>query len=226
MPFTDFPGGPVVENLPFTTGDTVSITVRGTEVPHATGELSLRAATREASKAQLERSPHAPQPEHASKAGGLATVEGREKHVPGGDNSCCEGVAGGWSTRPGAGACWELAIRLWTHVASRLLCPLSQGQERSPPMDACLGQVPALGRGGNSEVKSKPHPCHWASTGAGLNLSFSPFAPQSLELRWSRGLSKGRGGEGTRNGAARHQDHISSRCRRISGSASKAAGAT
>ena len=90
MPFTDFPGGPVAENLPFTTGDTGSITVRGTEVPHTTRELSPRAATREASKAQLERSPHAPQPEHASKAGGLATVEGREKHVPGGDNSCCE----------------------------------------------------------------------------------------------------------------------------------------
>lgn len=63
-------------------------------------------------------------------------------------------------------------------------------------MDACLGQVPALGCGGSSEVKSKSHPCHWASTGAGLDPSFSPSAPQSLELRWSGGLRKGRGAGG------------------------------
>ena len=68
-------------------------------------------------------------------------------------------------------------------------------------MDACLGQVPALGRGGNSEVKSKPHPCHWASTGAGLNLSFShqvrPHDPchclNGHECEQTQGDSKGQG---------------------------------
>ena len=44
----DLPGGPVVENLPTNTGDVGSIPGQGTKNPHATGQLSLHATTREA----------------------------------------------------------------------------------------------------------------------------------------------------------------------------------
>ena len=37
------PCGPVVKNLPSNAGDTGSIPCRGTKIPHATGQLSLRA---------------------------------------------------------------------------------------------------------------------------------------------------------------------------------------
>ena len=43
--FGDFPGGPVVKNLPSNAGDVVSIPGQRTEVPYATGQLSLHAAT-------------------------------------------------------------------------------------------------------------------------------------------------------------------------------------
>ena len=43
----DFPGGPVVKNLPSNAGDAGSIPGQGTEIPHAVGQLSLRVATRE-----------------------------------------------------------------------------------------------------------------------------------------------------------------------------------
>ena len=50
----DFPGGPVVKNLPSKAGDTGSIPGWGTKIPHATGQLnpapqllSLRATTTE-----------------------------------------------------------------------------------------------------------------------------------------------------------------------------------
>ena len=43
----DFPGGPVVQNLPSNAGDTGLIPGRGTKIPHAAGQLSLRAATTE-----------------------------------------------------------------------------------------------------------------------------------------------------------------------------------
>ena len=33
----DFPGGPVVENLPYNAGDVGSIPGRGTKIPHAVG---------------------------------------------------------------------------------------------------------------------------------------------------------------------------------------------
>ena len=36
----DFPGGPVVKNLPYNAGDTGSIPGQGTKSPHATGQLS------------------------------------------------------------------------------------------------------------------------------------------------------------------------------------------
>ena len=40
----DFPGGPVVKNLPSNAGDTGWIPGRGTKIPHASGQLSLCAA--------------------------------------------------------------------------------------------------------------------------------------------------------------------------------------
>ena len=43
----DFPGGPVAKNPPSNAGDTGSIPGRGTKIPHATGQLSLRATTTE-----------------------------------------------------------------------------------------------------------------------------------------------------------------------------------
>ena len=41
----DFPGGPVVKNLPSNAGDTGSIPGRGTKIPHAAGQQSPRATT-------------------------------------------------------------------------------------------------------------------------------------------------------------------------------------
>ena len=43
----DFPGGPEVKNPPSSAGDMGSIPGRGTKIPHATGQLSPRATTRE-----------------------------------------------------------------------------------------------------------------------------------------------------------------------------------
>ena len=43
----DFPGGPVVKNLPSNAGDTGSIPGGGTQIPHAMGQLSLYTSTRE-----------------------------------------------------------------------------------------------------------------------------------------------------------------------------------
>ena len=43
----DFPGGPVVKNLPSNAGDMGSSPGRGTEIPQATGQLSTHATTRE-----------------------------------------------------------------------------------------------------------------------------------------------------------------------------------
>ena len=41
------PGGPVVENVLSNAGDAGSISGRGTEIPHTTGQLGLRATTTE-----------------------------------------------------------------------------------------------------------------------------------------------------------------------------------
>ena len=45
--YRDFPGGPVVKNLPSNAGDVGSNLGRGTEIPHALGQLSPCATTRE-----------------------------------------------------------------------------------------------------------------------------------------------------------------------------------
>ena len=42
-----FPGGPVVKNPPYNAGDAGSIPGQGTNIPHAAGQLSLRAITTE-----------------------------------------------------------------------------------------------------------------------------------------------------------------------------------
>ena len=57
----DFPDGPVVKNPPSNAGDVGSIPGQGTKIPHASGQLSPRATTREpvrpgARMPQLERS--------------------------------------------------------------------------------------------------------------------------------------------------------------------------
>ena len=43
----DLPGGPVVKNPPSNAGDAGSIPGQGTEIPHATGQLSPWATTTE-----------------------------------------------------------------------------------------------------------------------------------------------------------------------------------
>ena len=62
----DFPGGPVVKNPPSNAGDMGLIPGRGTKIPHATGQLSLHAATTEPahSRAHMPQllSPHALEP--------------------------------------------------------------------------------------------------------------------------------------------------------------------
>ena len=49
----DFPGGPVVKNLPSNAGDAGSIPGHGTETPHATGQLSPCATTTEPASRKL-----------------------------------------------------------------------------------------------------------------------------------------------------------------------------
>ena len=51
----EFPGGPVVKNLPYNAGDVGLIPCQGTKLPHATGQLSLHATTTEL--AHLNREP-------------------------------------------------------------------------------------------------------------------------------------------------------------------------
>ena len=51
----DFPGGPVVKNLPSNAGDTGSILGRGTKIPHAAG--ATKPVRSRALVPQLERSP-------------------------------------------------------------------------------------------------------------------------------------------------------------------------
>ena len=47
MLYWDFPGGPVVKNPPYNSGDTVLIPGQGTKIPHAAGQLSPSATTTE-----------------------------------------------------------------------------------------------------------------------------------------------------------------------------------
>ena len=70
-PTWDFPGGPMVKNLPYNAGDTGSIPGQGTKIPHAMGQLSphtpqllsSHASTREPACCKLQ-SPHALEPAH------------------------------------------------------------------------------------------------------------------------------------------------------------------
>ena len=69
-PLRDFSSGPVVKDLPSTTGNMGSIPGRETKIPHAMGQLSLRAATTEpvhsgARTPKLERSPRSAREEPA-----------------------------------------------------------------------------------------------------------------------------------------------------------------
>ena len=50
----DFPGGPVVNNLPYNAGDAGSIPSQGTKIPHAMGQLSPCTTTTELTAPQLE----------------------------------------------------------------------------------------------------------------------------------------------------------------------------
>ena len=66
----DFPGGPVVKNLPYNARDAGSKPGQGTKIPHAAGQLSLHAtttdlhaSTREPASCKLQ-SPHALEPVH------------------------------------------------------------------------------------------------------------------------------------------------------------------
>ena len=52
----DFPGGPVVKNLPFNTGDLGLIPGQGIKIPHVLGQLSPSTTTTEPRAPQLERS--------------------------------------------------------------------------------------------------------------------------------------------------------------------------
>ena len=45
VPSWDFPGGPVVKNLPYNAGDMGSIPGQGTKIPHVVGQLSPRTTT-------------------------------------------------------------------------------------------------------------------------------------------------------------------------------------
>ena len=47
MNLGDFPGGPVVKNLPSSAGDTGLIPGQGTNIPHAVGQLSPHVTTTE-----------------------------------------------------------------------------------------------------------------------------------------------------------------------------------
>ena len=61
----DYPGGPVVKNPPSNAGDAGPIPVRGTKLPHAMGQLSLRATTTELSHLnERARVPQTTEPTH------------------------------------------------------------------------------------------------------------------------------------------------------------------
>ena len=45
--YKNFPGGPVVKNLPSNAGDVSLIPGQGTKIPHAAGQISLSISTAE-----------------------------------------------------------------------------------------------------------------------------------------------------------------------------------
>ena len=58
----DFPGGPVVKNLPCNAGDMSSIPGRGNKTPHAAEQLSLHTPTTEHSATTRESVHHSEDP--------------------------------------------------------------------------------------------------------------------------------------------------------------------
>ena len=50
----NFPGGPVVKNLPSNAEDAGLIPGQGTKIPHATGQLSPHVATRESAQPKIK----------------------------------------------------------------------------------------------------------------------------------------------------------------------------
>ena len=61
----DFPGGPVVKNLPCNAGDVGSIPGQGTKIPHDAGQLSLRATTTSSRASTRARMPPTTEPTHS-----------------------------------------------------------------------------------------------------------------------------------------------------------------
>ena len=55
QPLRDFPGGPVIKNLPLNAGRVASIPGWETKIPRAMGQLSLYTPTTKAHTPQLER---------------------------------------------------------------------------------------------------------------------------------------------------------------------------
>ena len=53
-PYRDFPGGPMIKNSPYNAGDAGLIPDQGTKTPHAMGQLSLCASTREPACRKLQ----------------------------------------------------------------------------------------------------------------------------------------------------------------------------
>ena len=72
----DFPGGPMVKNPPSNAGDAGSIRGRGTKIPHASGQLSTRAATTE--PARLNKRACTPQTTEPTRPGACAPQLERE----------------------------------------------------------------------------------------------------------------------------------------------------
>ena len=76
----DFPGGPGVKNPPSNAGDVGSTPGRGTKIPHATGQLSLRATTTEL--ARLNERAHVPQTTEPTCSGARVPQLEREAGTP------------------------------------------------------------------------------------------------------------------------------------------------
>ena len=57
----DFPGGPVVKNLPAKAGDTGLIPDQGTKIPHVAGQLSLLTTTGEPMHCNQDLTPQDPE---------------------------------------------------------------------------------------------------------------------------------------------------------------------
>ena len=89
----DFPGGPVVKNLPCNAGDTGSIPGQGTKIPHALGKLSQHAAITETACLEPmlwnKRSHHNETPTHCKKEW-LPLITTRESLRPATKTQCSQ----------------------------------------------------------------------------------------------------------------------------------------